>query len=145
MILDSVYSEGGQFTNDEIFKTKNIECSLLWIRVDPDFDLIRTITVEQDESNWHYQLLRETDIVGQYEAIQALKKFNSENAYNALKYVIGWSEFFYKIREEAMVAICQMDTKIFNQYLSTERFLMKIYNEFEEKSHCKSPFNYFLV
>jgi transcription initiation factor TFIID subunit 2 len=106
---------------------------LLWIRVDPELELIRNIRVEQDEDNWHYQLLKEKDIIGQYEAIHALKKYNTESAYEALKHVIQNNEYFYKIREEALDAIVQMNTKEFNKYLSSEKFLIKAFNEFDHK------------
>jgi hypothetical protein len=133
IILDSVRSADGTFYKNEIFKLKNIECSLLWIRVDPELELIRNIRVEQDEDNWHYQLLKEKDIIGQYEAIHALKRYNTESAYEALKHVIRNNEYFYKIREEALDAIVQMNTKEFNKYLSSEKFLIKAFNEFDHK------------
>lgn len=133
ILLDSVRSADGTFYKNEIFKLKNIECSLLWIRIDPELELIRNIVVEQDEDNWHYQLLKEKDIIGQYEAVHALKKFNTETAYEAIKHVIKNNEYFYKIREEALNAIVEMNTKEFNKYLSSEKFLIKAFNEFDHK------------
>lgn len=78
----------GAFYMNEIFNLRNLECPLLWVRMDPELDWIRKVTIEQPENNWHYQLIKEKDIVGQYEAIQALKNFNTESAYDALKHVI---------------------------------------------------------
>ena len=87
----------------------------------------------EDEDFWQYQLLREKDIVGQYEAIQALKLLESESAYEGIKQVIESTEYFYKIREEAIKALGQMNTKNFNKYLSTERFFIKAYTNYEKK------------
>lgn len=91
-------------------------------------------------NGWIYQILREKDLVGQYEAIHKLKKIDSEAAYECLKYVIETDEFFYKIRQEALYAISQMNTRAFNKYLSTERFLMKVFSEYDD-GFSKTVFN----
>lgn len=53
-----------------IFDVKNLESSVLWIRVDPDMEYIRKVRVKQDVNNWLFQLLLEKDIIGQIEAIR---------------------------------------------------------------------------
>jgi transcription initiation factor TFIID subunit 2 len=53
-----------------IFDVKNLESSVLWIRVDPDMEYIRKVKVNQDTNNWLFQLLLEKDIIGQIEAIK---------------------------------------------------------------------------
>ena len=53
-----------------IFDVKNLESSVLWIRVDPDMEYIRKVNVKQDVNNWLFQLLLEKDIIGQIEAIR---------------------------------------------------------------------------
>ena len=57
--------------------------------MDTEMNWIRKINIVQEKQNWHYQLVKEKDIVGQYEAIQALKKIKNEMAYDALKHVIN--------------------------------------------------------
>lgn len=101
------------------------------MRIDPELEFIRKVNIEQEEDNWHYQLLKEKDIIGQYEAIHALKKYNTEAAYEALKHVILNKEYFFKIRQQALKAITEMNTKEFNKFLSTEKFLIKIFNEYD--------------
>ena len=105
----------------------------MWVRIDPELEFIRRVNICQSEDNWHYQLLKEKDIIGQYEAIHALKNFKTEQAYDALKHVIQNKEYFYKIRQEAVKAITEMKTKDFQKYLSTEKLLIKIFNEYDEK------------
>lgn len=67
--------------------------------MDTELNWIRKINIIQEEQNWHYQLVKEKDIIGHYEAIQALKNFKTEMAYDALKHVINCKEYFYKIRK----------------------------------------------
>jgi hypothetical protein len=54
--------------------------------------------------------------------------------------VIETDEFFYKIRQEALYAISQMNTRAFNKYLSTEKFLMKLFSEYDN-GFSKTVFN----
>lgn len=61
-----------------IFDVKNLESSVLWIRVDPDMEYIRKVSVKQDVNNWLFQLLLEKDIIGQIEAIRQLYKQNQK-------------------------------------------------------------------
>lgn len=110
-----------------------MECSLLWVRIDPELEFIRNVNIKQSEDNWHFQLLLEKDIIGQYEAIHQLKQYKSEPAYDALKHVAQNKEYFYKIRQQAVKALCEMRISDFNQYLSTEKFFIKIYNEYDHK------------
>jgi hypothetical protein len=35
-----------------IFEVKNLESSVLWIRVDPDMEFIRKVKVQQEHNNW---------------------------------------------------------------------------------------------
>lgn len=70
--------------------------------MDTELEHIRKINIlTATEDTWHYQLIKERDIVGQYEAIQHLKHYRTENAYEALKTAITNKEYFYKIRSAA--------------------------------------------
>lgn len=40
-----------------LFEVKNLDSPVLWIRVDPDMEFIRKVSVEQGENNWLFQLL----------------------------------------------------------------------------------------
>ena len=41
---------------------------VLWIRVDPDMQLIRTVDIAQPDFQWQYQLRHERDVTAQTEA-----------------------------------------------------------------------------
>ena len=61
-------------TTKTIFDVKNLESSVLWIRVDPDMEYIRRVKVRQEPNNWLFQLLLEKDIIGQIEAVRQVYK-----------------------------------------------------------------------
>jgi len=44
--------EGYPLQTEAIFDVKNLDSSVLWIRVDPDMEYIRKVKVVQDTSNW---------------------------------------------------------------------------------------------
>lgn len=74
-------------------------------------------------------MLQEKDIIGQIEAINQLKKFNSELVYEILKSVSINENYFFKVRKQAIRQLQQMQTSQFNKYLSHEKYLLKIYNQ----------------
>jgi transcription initiation factor TFIID subunit 2 len=53
---------------------KQNECPVLWVRVDPEFELLRRIAVHQPESMSLEQLRGEHDFIGQQEAMLALAR-----------------------------------------------------------------------
>ena len=71
---------------------------VLWIRVDPDMQLIRTVDIAQPDFQWQYQLRHERDITAQREAALALEKFPSPSSRKALTDIIENEECFYKVR-----------------------------------------------
>ena len=102
---------------------------VLWIRVDPDLEWCRTVEVHQEKrNNWLFQLLRETDIIGQIEAVRRLPAYNEELVYEILKTVARSNNYFYKVRKEVLKALSQMEIFTFNKYISHEMFLMKLFN-----------------
>lgn len=56
---------------------KQNECPVLWVRVDPDFELLRRIAVHQPEGMSLEQLKGEIDFIGQQEAMLALARSES--------------------------------------------------------------------
>ena len=85
-----------------LFEVKNIECPILWIRVDPEIEYIRKVKVHQAPDNWLFQLLREKDHMGQIEACKALKNYHDEDVYEVLKAVAKNEKFFFKVRKQAL-------------------------------------------
>ena len=71
---------------------------VLWIRVDPDMQLIRTVDIAQPDFQWQYQLRHERDVTAQREAALALEKFPTASSRKALTDIIENEECFYKVR-----------------------------------------------
>lgn len=48
---------------------------VLWIRLDPDMTLLRSVVIEQPDYQWQFQLRHERDVTAQMEAITALERY----------------------------------------------------------------------
>ena len=71
---------------------------VLWIRLDPEFTLIRSIEVEQPDFQWQYQLRHERDVTAQTEAVYALERFPTAATRAALTHTIENEAAYYKVR-----------------------------------------------
>ena len=86
--------------NDRYFFSFSAECPILWIRIDPDLKVIRELQFEQADYNWQWELRYERDILSQFEALEALKKYPSQNTLGTLGTVLDSSTCFYRVRIE---------------------------------------------
>jgi hypothetical protein len=50
--LNDLELEDYPLETKNIFEVKNLESSVLWIRVDPDMEYIRKVRVKQEYNNW---------------------------------------------------------------------------------------------
>ncbi len=50
--LNDLELEDYPIETKNIFEVKNLESSVLWIRVDPDMEYIRKVCVKQEHNNW---------------------------------------------------------------------------------------------
>jgi len=71
---------------------------VLWIRLDPDFTLIRSVDIEQPDFQWQYQLRHERDVTAQTEAVYALERFPTAATRAALTHTIENEQSYYKVR-----------------------------------------------
>lgn len=71
---------------------------VLWIRLDPDFTLIRSVDIEQPDFQWQYQLRHERDVTAQTEAVYALERFPTAATRAALTHTIENEQAYYKVR-----------------------------------------------
>ncbi|RUS71095.1 hypothetical protein EGW08_021141, partial [Elysia chlorotica] len=88
---------------------------VLWLRLDPDLQLVRTVHFEQPDYMWQYQLKFERCIVAQFEAIEALGNFATPASRYALNATIENEECYYRVRQDA----CQCLAKIANLMTGT--------------------------
>ncbi len=75
-------------------------------------------------------MLLEKDIIGQIEAIKQLYKLTTHQQfiYKILQSVSTNEGYFFKVRKMALKYMQKMQTSQFNEFLSHEKFLIKIYN-----------------
>ncbi|KAL4236698.1 Transcription initiation factor TFIID subunit 2 [Mactra antiquata] len=81
---------------------------VLWLRVDKDMNLLRSITWEQPDYMWQYQLKYERDVVAQSEAIDALRMYANPATRKALTDVLECEQAFYKVRIEASMCLAKV-------------------------------------
>lgn len=78
---------------------------MLWIRIDPDMQLLRQVVLEQPDYQWQSQMRYERDVTAQYEAITQLERFHTNYTKKALTEVIENDQCFYRIRCEATLCL----------------------------------------
>ncbi|XP_072381444.1 transcription initiation factor TFIID subunit 2 [Diabrotica undecimpunctata] len=71
---------------------------VLWIRLDPEMTLLRSVVIEQPDYQWQYQLRHERDVTAQIEAIIALERYPTPPTRLALTDTIESEQCYYKVR-----------------------------------------------
>lgn len=84
---------------------------VLWIRIDPDMQILRQIVFEQPDYNWQYQLKYERDVTAQIDSLQVLMNHPTVATRKTLTEVIEDERCFYKVRCRAALNL----TKIANE------------------------------
>ncbi|KAK9889670.1 hypothetical protein WA026_007049 [Henosepilachna vigintioctopunctata] len=88
---------------------------VLWIRLDPEMTLLRSVVIEQPDYQWQYQLRHERDITAQIEAIVALERYPTPATRMALTDTIENEQCYYEVRCRA----AQCLTKVANAMVAT--------------------------
>lgn len=70
----------------------------LWLRLDPDMTLLRSVNIEQPDYQWQYQLRHERDVTAQLNAIEALERYPTPATRLALTDTIENEQCYYKVR-----------------------------------------------
>lgn len=75
---------------------------VLWLRIDPEMNLLREVVLEQPDYQWQYQLRYERDIIAQLESLQILDNYHTNpGTKNTLLEIINNDQIFYRVRCEA--------------------------------------------
>ena len=83
-------------------EAKKTETPVQWVRVDPELDSIRYVTMKQPEFMWINQLQKDNDIIAQLEAVEALRQYpHSYLAIEALNKVLIDPHIYYRVRIQA--------------------------------------------
>jgi transcription initiation factor TFIID subunit 2 len=106
--LDSLTDDNTEF---ESVPLKKSEIPLLWLRIDPDLDWLRIITLRMPNSMWLNQLERDRDVVAQYDALQGLLAHPTPSTLTALSTVLHNRDIFYRIRVHTAHTIAKLTNK----------------------------------
>lgn len=74
---------------------------MLWIRLDPEMIICRSVVIEQPDFQWQFQLRHERDVTAQLEAIVALQKYPTPATRLALTDIIEDNKCYYRVRCKA--------------------------------------------
>uniref|UniRef100_A0A5K3EVL6 Transcription initiation factor TFIID subunit 2 n=2 Tax=Mesocestoides corti TaxID=53468 RepID=A0A5K3EVL6_MESCO len=85
---------------------------LLWLRLDPDLTVIRSIHTEQADFAWHLMLTYDRDCLGQLEAVHALADFASPETRHALSNIVGDEKVYYRVRTDACFVLCRVANEL---------------------------------
>ncbi|XP_046847633.1 transcription initiation factor TFIID subunit 2-like [Xenia sp. Carnegie-2017] len=81
---------------------------VLWIRIDPEVNLIRKVSFKQSDFMWHFQLRHERDVIAQAEALENLINFPTRQTMQAFLDVAKQKECFYRIRVDAIEKLAKL-------------------------------------
>ncbi|CAG9761208.1 unnamed protein product [Ceutorhynchus assimilis] len=74
------------------------ESPILWVQLDPEMTLIRSVVIEQTEYKWQFQFIHSRDVVAQTEALAALEHYPSTATRLLLTDTIQDELCYYKVR-----------------------------------------------
>ncbi|XP_001664244.2 transcription initiation factor TFIID subunit 2 [Aedes aegypti] len=86
------------------------ESPVLWIRLDPEMTILRSVHIEQPDFQWQFQLRHERDVTAQLEAIDALERYASPATRLALTDTIENEQVFYEVRCKAALCLTKVAT-----------------------------------
>ena len=105
----------GEEVDMDLSMMDNHDSPVLWIRIDPDMQILRQILFEQPDYNWQYQLKYERDITAQLDSLDVLIDFPTAATRKTLMEVIEDERCFYRVRCTASLNL----TKIANDMAIT--------------------------
>ncbi|PSN33564.1 Transcription initiation factor TFIID subunit 2 [Blattella germanica] len=117
VFIDQWVRTGGhaKFNLSFVFNRKSADSPVLWLRLDPDMTLLRSVFIEQPDYQWQYQLRHERDVTAQIEAIAALERYTSAATRLALTDTIENEFAYYKVRCRAAHCL----TKVANAMITS--------------------------
>lgn len=81
---------------------------VLWIRIDPDMQILRHIVFEQPDYQWQYQLKFERDVTAQLDSLQVLVNYPTIATRKTLMDIIEDERCFYRVRCSAALNLTKV-------------------------------------
>lgn len=105
----------GEEVDMDLSMMDNNDSPVLWIRIDPDMQVLRQIVFEQPDYNWQYQLKYERDVTAQLDSLTELMNYQTIQTRKTLLSTIEDERCFYRVRVRAALNL----TKIANDMAFT--------------------------
>lgn len=105
----------GEEVDMDLSMMDNHDSPVLWIRIDPDMQILRQIVFEQPDYQWQYQLKYERDVTAQLDALQVLTSYPTVATRKTLTDIIEDERCFYRVRCSAALNL----TKVANEMAIT--------------------------
>lgn len=105
----------GEEVDMDLSMMDNHDSPVLWIRIDPDMQILRQVVFEQPDYNWQYQLKYERDVTAQLDALKVLIDHPTITTRKTLMEIIEDERCFYRVRCTAALNL----TKIANDMAIT--------------------------
>lgn len=81
--------------------------AILWIRLDPDLELLCEVSFTQADYMWNQQLTKDKDVVAQYDAVKAMTHITTMKMCSCLFRVMMDVRSYFRIRMEAAYAMAK--------------------------------------
>lgn len=105
----------GEEVDMDLSMMDNQDSPVLWIRIDPDMQILRQVVFEQPDYQWQYQLRYERDVTAQLDSLNELIHFPTVATRKTLTDIIEDEKCFYRVRCAAALNL----TKVANDMAIT--------------------------
>lgn len=105
----------GEEVDMDLSMMDNHDSPVLWIRIDPDMQILRQVVFEQPDYQWQYQLKYERDVTAQLDSLQVLINYPTVATRKTLTDIIEDDKCFYRVRCTAALNL----TKVANDMAIT--------------------------
>ncbi|CAB4037256.1 Transcription initiation factor TFIID subunit 2, partial, partial [Paramuricea clavata] len=121
--------------------TMDSDSPVLWIRIDPEVNLIRQVLFKQSDFMWHFQLRHERDVIAQAEAIENLMNFPTRQTMMAFIDIAKQKECFYKVRLNAVERLGKLQNETGEQW-NIHLSLIAIFQDIFGSQTCSTIVRY---
>lgn len=106
----------GEEVDMDLSMMDNQDSPVLWIRIDPDMQILRQVIFEQPDYQWQYQLKYERDVTAQLDALQMIINHPTIPTRKTLTDIIEDDKCFYRVRCSAALILTKVaNIMAFNQ------------------------------
>lgn len=102
----------GEEVDMDLSMMDNHDSPVLWIRIDPDMQILRQVVFEQPDYQWQYQLKYERDVTAQLDSLQVLIEHPTVATRKTLTDIIEDDRCYYRVRCAAALNLTKVANKM---------------------------------